>query len=50
MTLNDFIKYPRRDWDDKQWLQHAYVMVHNPWIDEDEREYWRDQIKRRQKC
>ena len=45
MTLNDYIKEPRRNWDDKKWLQHAHVMVHSPWISEDDREYWRDKIK-----
>ena len=36
---------PRKDWNKKQWLQHAHVMVHSPWIDEDDREYWKDKIK-----
>ena len=45
MTLNDFIKYPRRDCDYKKWLEHAQLMVHSPWISEEDREYWRDKIK-----
>tara|TARA_B100000686_G_scaffold15234_1_gene14377 strand:+ start:367 stop:513 length:147 start_codon:yes stop_codon:yes gene_type:complete len=45
MTLNDYIKYPRKDWTDKKWLEHAYQQVHNPWISEDDRDYWRDKIK-----
>ena len=45
MTLNDFIKYPRRDWDKKKWLEHAQLMVHSPWISEEDREYWKDKIK-----
>ena len=45
MSLNDYIDKPRKDWTDKQWLQHAYVMVHSPWIDDHERDYWRDKIK-----
>ena len=45
MTLKDYIKEPRRNWDDKKWLQHAQIMVHSPWITEDDREYWRDKIK-----
>ena len=36
---------PEKHWDAKQWLQHAYVMVHSPWFDEDDREYWRDKIE-----
>ena len=36
---------PRRDWSKDKWLQHAWIMVHSPWIDEEEREYWRDKIK-----
>ena len=35
---------PQKDWSQKQWLQHAWVQSHNPWIDEDDREYWRDKI------
>ena len=45
MTLNDYIKEPRRNWDDDKWLKHAHVMVRSPWISEDDREYWRDKIK-----
>ena len=45
MTLKDYINGPKRDWNTKQWLQHAWVMIHSPWIDEDEREYWKDKIK-----
>ena len=45
MSLKDYIKEPRKDWSKKEWLQHAYVMVHSPWISEDDREYWRDKIK-----
>ena len=36
---------PRKDWTKDHWLEHAYLMVHNPWIDDDDREYWRDKIK-----
>ena len=36
---------PRRDWNAEKWLQHAHVMVHSPWIDESDRQYWRDKIK-----
>ena len=36
---------PQKDWTQKQWLQHAWVQSHNPWIAEDDREYWKDKIK-----
>ena len=45
LTLKDYIKRPRKEWTDKDWLQEAHIMVHSPWIDEGEREYWRDKIK-----
>ncbi len=47
MSLKDYIgpNTPKKNWDDKKWLQHAHVMVHSPWIDDHEREYWRDKIK-----
>ena len=43
--LKDYIKEPKKDWSNKKWLQHAWVQSHNPWISEDDREYWRDKIK-----
>lgn len=45
LTLKDYIKRPRKEWTDKDWLKEAHIMVHSPWIDEEEREYWRDKIK-----
>ena len=36
---------PKKDSTNKDWVQHAHVMVHSPWIDEDERDYWKDKIK-----
>jgi len=44
MSLKDYIDKPRKDWDDKKWLEHAQLMVHSPWISEEDREYWRDKI------
>ena len=44
MPLNDYIDKPRKEWGDKDWLQHAHVMVHSPWISDADREYWRDKI------
>ncbi len=38
-------RQPRKGWTNKDWLEHAHIMVHSPWIDEEEREYWRDKIK-----
>ncbi len=49
MSLNDYIKGPKKDWSDKEWLQHAYIMYHSPWINEEEKEYWKDQIFKRQR-
>ena len=45
MSLKDYIGRPRKEWTDKEWLQEAQIMVHSPWIDDAEREYWRDKIK-----
>ncbi len=47
MSLKDYIgpNTPKKDWSKEKWLQHAHVMVHSPWIDKDEREYWKDKIK-----
>ena len=45
MSLKDYIGRPRKEWTDKEWLQEAHIMVHSPWIDDAEREYWRDKIK-----
>ena len=35
---------PQKDWTREKRLQHAWVQSHNPWIDEDAREYWKDKI------
>ena len=45
MSLQDYIKEPRKDWTKKEWLQHSYVQMHNPWISEEDRQYWRDKAK-----
>ncbi len=44
MTLKDHLG-PKKNWSDKEWLQHAWVQKNNPWISEDDRAYWRDKIK-----
>jgi len=44
LTLKDYIGRPKKEWTDKDWLQEAHIMVHSPWISEEDREYWRDKI------
>tara|TARA_Y100001963_G_C6661562_1_gene390706 strand:- start:280 stop:432 length:153 start_codon:yes stop_codon:yes gene_type:complete len=44
LTLEDYIKRPKKEWTNKEWLQEAQIMVHSPWISEEDREYWRDKI------
>ena len=45
MSLKDYIEEPRKDWTKKDWLQHAWIQSHNPWISDEDREYWKDKIK-----
>ena len=45
MSLQDYIKEPKKDWSNKEWLQHAYVQMNNPWISEEDRQYWRDKAR-----
>ena len=45
MSLQDYIKEPRKDWSKKDWLQHAWIQKNNPWISEEDRQYWIDKIK-----
>ena len=35
--LKDYINEPRKDWTKEEWLKHAWVQRHNPWISEDDR-------------
>ena len=44
-TAKQYKGQPRKDWVNADWLQHAYVQQHNPWLDEDDRQYWKDKIK-----
>ena len=44
MSLQDYIKEPRKDWTNDDWLQHAWIQRHNPWISEEDRQYWKDKI------
>ena len=43
MGLKDHLG-PKKDWTKDDWLQHAWIQKHNPWIDEEERQYWRHKI------
>ena len=36
---------PKKDWKKEDWLKHAWVQRHNPWISDEDREYWIDKIK-----
>ncbi len=45
INVKQYKGQPEKNWSDKQWLQHAYIQVHNPWITEDDRKYWRVKIK-----
>ena len=48
MSIGNVKQYkdqPRKDWTNDQWLQHAWVQVHNPWISDVDREYWKDKIE-----
>ena len=40
MTLRDYIKDVKKDWSDKEWLQHCSIQMHNPWISEEDRLYY----------
>ena len=44
LALKDYIGRPKKEWTNKDWLQEAHIMVHSPWISEEDREYWRDKI------
>ena len=42
--LKDYMG-PKRNWGYEKWLRHAHIQYHNPWISEDDRQYWKDKIK-----
>ena len=44
MSLKDHLG-PKKDWTTEQWLKYAHIHKHNPWISDDDRQYWRDKIK-----
>lgn len=43
MTLKHHLG-PKKEWSKEQWLEHAWVQKNNPWITDDDRQYWRDKI------
>jgi hypothetical protein len=47
MSLKDYMgpNSPKKDWSKEHWLQYAQTMVHSPWIDEEEKDYWRYKIE-----
>jgi len=45
LSLTKYIKKPKDEWTDQDWLEVSYVMVHSPWISKQERKDWRDKIK-----
>ena len=44
-TAKQYKGQPQRFWTNEEWLRHAWVQSHNPWLDEDDRQYWKDIIK-----
>ena len=44
MSLKDHLG-PKKDWTKKEWLEYAWVQKHNPWISDEDRNYWIDKIK-----
>ena len=41
--LKDYNK-PKKDWTNKQWIEYCSIQVHNPWINAEEREYYKDKL------
>ena len=44
MSLKDHLG-PKKDWTKKEWLEYAWIQKHNPWISDEDRNYWKDKIK-----
>tara|TARA_R100000742_G_scaffold249_1_gene27 strand:+ start:453 stop:617 length:165 start_codon:yes stop_codon:yes gene_type:complete len=44
--LKDSPKTPDKDQrkEEEEWLQHACIKVHNPWITDADRQYWRKKL------
>tara|TARA_B100000287_G_scaffold392928_1_gene405709 strand:+ start:665 stop:820 length:156 start_codon:yes stop_codon:yes gene_type:complete len=45
INVKQYKGQPRKDWGKDDWLKHAWVQKDNPWISEEDRQYWRDKIK-----
>ena len=41
--LKDYNK-PKRDWTHKQWINYCQIMIHNPHINQEEKEYYKDKL------
>ena len=39
MSLKDHLG-PKKDWNAQQWLDYAHIHKHNPWISDEDREYY----------
>ena len=39
--LKDY-QEPKRHWTNKQWINHCSINMHNPWISNEERLYYRE--------
>ena len=33
---------PKQHWNDKQWINYCSIHMHNPWINAEEREYYKE--------
>ena len=33
---------PKQHWSDKQWIDYCSIHMHNPWINAEEREYYKE--------
>ncbi len=41
--LKDYMQ-PKRNWSNKQWINYCQIMIHNPHINQEEREYYKDKL------
>ena len=42
---NSLLCHFLKDWTKEKWLEYAWIQKHNPWITDDDRQYWKDKIK-----
>ena len=45
VNVKQYKGQPQRDWNKKQWLEHAHIQVNNHWLTDEDRLYWKDKIK-----